>query len=67
MFGQRRGYEHLLKAIEKCTNEDLLSTLLSLVCKPIEMLDSNWAMSYVLKIFTVLKTPTIAPWARSYT
>ena len=55
MFSQMRGYEHLLKAIEECTNEDLLINLLRLISKPLQMLDSNWAMSYVLRIFTALK------------
>ena len=51
-----KGYEHLMKAVEKCTNLDLLRDLLSLVRRPIQMLDSNWAMSYILRIFAALKT-----------
>ena len=51
-----KGYEHLLDAIEKCTNMDLLIDLLNLVARPLQMMDSNWAMSYILRIFTALKT-----------
>ena len=58
MFGKMRGFEHLMKAIEECTNQDLLINLLRLVSKPLQMLDSNWAMSYVLRIFTALKVKT---------
>ena len=56
MFSQMRGYEHLLKAIEKCTNLDLLIDLNSLVSRPLQMLDSNWAMGCILRIFAALKT-----------
>ena len=56
MFGQMRCYERLLKAIEKCTNLDLLIDLLNLVSRPVQTLDSNWAMSYILRIFAALKT-----------
>ena len=58
MFGQRRGYDHLLRAIEKCTSEDLLLNLLHLLSQPVQMLDSDWAMSYILRIFTALKAQT---------
>ena len=49
------GYEHLLKAIEKCTNLIYLKDLLSLVSRPLQMLDSSWAMDYIKRIFAALK------------
>ena len=54
-----RGYDHLLHAIEKCTNLIYLKDLLSLVSAPLQMLDSNWAMDYILRIFAAIKMKTV--------
>ena len=53
------GFDHLLYAIEKCTNLIYLKDFLSLVSAPLQMLNSNWAMDYILRIFAAIKMKTI--------
>ena len=53
------GFDHLLYAIEKCTNLIYLKDFLSLVSAPLQMLDSNWAMEYILRIFAAIKIKTV--------
>ena len=36
-----------------------MNDLLSLVSKPLQMLDSDWAMSYIVRLFAAIKTAKV--------
>ena len=64
MFAQDGGFEHILTAIENCNNLDVLIRLLQLIAKPLKKFDTQWAMDFTRKVFSIVERKLTNPIAQ---